>query len=1162
MFLSVLLALGLCAATQAVEFAGGTGEPNDPYQIATAGQLIAMGSDPNLMDKDFVLMADIDLDPNVPGGQVFDQAVIGAIARPKAAVVDWLSFTGRFDGNGHIIRNLAIRTEIPRPVGLFADIGRRATVKRLGVEDADVRGPQEVGILAGETAGTIEACYTTGTVACVPVSVEWRKVAEERDKRSRLYDEGTLKQFEKVYGREMVDEFFRPPPQASSISERPRIGGLVGINHRFIESCYSAATVHATCADGNSAEAGGLAGANSGRVAASYSCGRITGNGHGLVGRNAVDVPLSEEDAEGSVFLSCWDIEASGVSDGGAGVGKTTAEMMHAQTFLAWDYGEHWTIAEGNDYPRLAWQERAATPLPGLGAFLKGSGQVQDPFVIQSPADLALIERFRSAWDKHFILARDIDMNRVDPNALFPIGNRYLPFTGHFDGRGHAIDNLTLHCDAEPLNAGLFGMVGRWRPGSPPDTAVVENLTLLNASVSGIGRVGALVGQNAATVRACHTRMCTVRGSHTVGGLIGFNCGHLAACSTTGRVHGERDSIGGLVGCDWEKTCITEDCRSECSVSGGEAIGGLVGRAYGRARNCCATGNVSGREEVGGLIGENGGTVRACYAMGDVVGEENVGGLTGSNGSSVIACYAMGRASGGICAGGLVGYNRGGIVASYSTGRATGDTCVGGLVGSQHWVISGNLVEEVPNKIGADLICYWDVNASGVATSDGGAGQSTQALMQAETFSGWDIDGLWVLSEGQDYPRLAWQHPPGKPIQSNPNRYAGGRGTANDPFRIRTVEQWRAMAGHPGDFNDHFVLADDLSFAGVDPNSYVPVGIQGFPFTGIFDGRNHTISNLTIVRPGQRNAGLFGYAGSANSGVAASGTRIMNLNVVNVQLEGGECVGGIVGFLNEGMISGCTVTGRIEGDGYTGGLAGWSRGEIISCAVDAEVFGRRHIGGLLGHNLGTVEACAAHGRVTGESRLGGLVGVNADYLGDEGAWNAPCGPDVGGRIARCFADCTVTGSKELGGLVGYTAECGRIESCYARGRVAGPNCVGGLAGSSTQTDFTHCYAAVVVEGQDKTGGFIGEDPDLRWRRQHDSYRIGVLQSCFWDAGLAGTRKGVGEDDAWDGLTAVTSTEMKTPEPFVNAGWDFQKTWTITRGPSYPQLRWEQAGYTP
>ena len=52
--------------SQAVEFAGGTGEPNNPYQIATAEQLISIGDDPNLLDKHFELINDIDMDPPPP----------------------------------------------------------------------------------------------------------------------------------------------------------------------------------------------------------------------------------------------------------------------------------------------------------------------------------------------------------------------------------------------------------------------------------------------------------------------------------------------------------------------------------------------------------------------------------------------------------------------------------------------------------------------------------------------------------------------------------------------------------------------------------------------------------------------------------------------------------------------------------------------------------------------------------------------------------------------------------------------------------------------------------------------------------------------------------------------------------------------------------------
>src|SRR4030042_2425791 len=64
------------------KYSGGTGGPNDPYQIATAADLIALGETPEDYDKHFVLTADIDLDPNLPGRKVFDCAVIAPDTDP------------------------------------------------------------------------------------------------------------------------------------------------------------------------------------------------------------------------------------------------------------------------------------------------------------------------------------------------------------------------------------------------------------------------------------------------------------------------------------------------------------------------------------------------------------------------------------------------------------------------------------------------------------------------------------------------------------------------------------------------------------------------------------------------------------------------------------------------------------------------------------------------------------------------------------------------------------------------------------------------------------------------------------------------------------------------------------------------------------------------
>lgn len=46
----LIAVLLLQSSTFAMDFAGGTGEPNDPYKIATAEQLPAIGSDPGFLD--------------------------------------------------------------------------------------------------------------------------------------------------------------------------------------------------------------------------------------------------------------------------------------------------------------------------------------------------------------------------------------------------------------------------------------------------------------------------------------------------------------------------------------------------------------------------------------------------------------------------------------------------------------------------------------------------------------------------------------------------------------------------------------------------------------------------------------------------------------------------------------------------------------------------------------------------------------------------------------------------------------------------------------------------------------------------------------------------------------------------------------------------------
>jgi hypothetical protein len=68
-------------STATAQYAGGSGTADDPYQIATAADLILLGESPADYDKQFLLTADIDLDPNLPDCKVFDKAVLAVEGR-------------------------------------------------------------------------------------------------------------------------------------------------------------------------------------------------------------------------------------------------------------------------------------------------------------------------------------------------------------------------------------------------------------------------------------------------------------------------------------------------------------------------------------------------------------------------------------------------------------------------------------------------------------------------------------------------------------------------------------------------------------------------------------------------------------------------------------------------------------------------------------------------------------------------------------------------------------------------------------------------------------------------------------------------------------------------------------------------------------------------
>jgi len=725
----LLITVCLVSLPAQAQYSGGTGEPNDPYQIATAADLIALGETPEDYDKHFILTADIDLDPNLPDGCIFTAAVVGSRAAAEPVTPDSFQgtpFTGVLDGNDYEIRNLAI--EIPRStqpylqndyVGLIAWVGEKGLVKRLGLAnvDIDAGNAESVGGLAGENRGTILSCYSSGHVTT------WGRVGglvggQYTGTITSCHSAGSVKGIQvgglvgllwtgtmsSCYSTASVE---KGPQISDMIGTFEYAGGLVGRNYdATISCCYASGGVTADVLAGGLVgtnddgtirscyssskvtgrlHAGGLVASNGGRIVSCYATGNVSGRWEvgGLAG-GAADGSIATSYSVGKVTgdyrvgglvggdcstspcLSYWDLETSGLASSATGEGKTTQEMMSPATFAGWGHDAQWVLEEGKDYPHLAWEGRSGLPITDPPrTYSGGIGDPNDPYLVRTAEDLVCLGRFPGDWNAAFVLVGDIDLAAIHPDELLRIGTTAIPFAGTFDGRGYTVRGLRV----ESVRGRCLSGVGVFGCIGPP--GVVCCLHLADVDISG---------------------------EHYVGGLAGSNEGSILACSVTGLV-----------------TALT-------------TAGGVAGENGGTVASSCATCTISG-SVVGGISGENHGTVSSCYARGTTQGHYYVGGLIGQNSGGVARCYSAGTVSGHQYVGGLVGYN------DPDYGRVSD--------------------------------CFWDAETWLQTPDDVGIGKTTAEMQTASTFldAGWDFagemangtDDIWWILEGRDYPRLWWE---------------------------------------------------------------------------------------------------------------------------------------------------------------------------------------------------------------------------------------------------------------------------------------------------------------------------------------------------------------------------------------------------------------------
>ena len=262
-----ILLVGLAGISFAGTYSGGAGTAEDPYKIATAEDMQAIGADPNDWDKHFVLMADIDLGQydgkdgrekfNVIGAD-YDCSDCDCVGGDSSS-----SFRGVFDGNNHTISNFSYEVDAMDGVGLFGFV-RSGEIKNLGLINPYVNAG--VTCNCGSLVGTLSFsavvnCYSEGgSVVGVSGDGVGGLVGEQ-------------------YISTIADSHYEGSVLSSYI-----VGGLVGYGEAgVITNCYTVGEVT------GEEYVGGLVGyAGTGAITNCYTVGEVTGeqNVGGLVGYN------------------------------------------------------------------------------------------------------------------------------------------------------------------------------------------------------------------------------------------------------------------------------------------------------------------------------------------------------------------------------------------------------------------------------------------------------------------------------------------------------------------------------------------------------------------------------------------------------------------------------------------------------------------------------------------------------------------------------------------------------------------------------------------------------------------------------------------------------------------------------------------------------------
>ncbi len=812
-----------------------------------------------------------------------------------------------------------------------------------------------------------------------------------------------------------------------------------------------------------------------------------------------------------------------------------------------------------------AWSGNAA-------AFTHGKGTESDPYLIESPENLAYLSvNFSSFNGKYFKQTVDIDLAS---KPWTPINMSDTNWSCGYNGNGKKITNLKISYDSQTSKCiALFGRI---------NGGYIKDLGIESGSVTGTNMSDCPIS----------ALLAITRGNNSI-----ENCYNKATVSVSILSGGSANSVGGLIGCIGAATTslTIKNCYNTATITntGSAYTGGIIGRDNSSScvtyiENCYNTGKITGVNLVGGCFGNLQSVsvvVKNCRNTGAVVASGATSG--GFVGHVQQMCYFENCYNSGTCTfngqwdcGGFAGYFHGwlgsGITLKncYNTGAVTAsvitNSSLGGVVGTAREKVSlygcynsGNIKNTVGSCGGvvgyvhsdAQFLasgCYNTGTVTGVGSRNAGiVADCTTTAISVEIYGCYNTGVITGVN------------------------YTGGICGLLRASTLAVVENC---------YNNAKINGSGFECGGI-VGMFYPANDNEARF---FVDNCHNYGEIVGTA---RSGGVVGYVYGTTAPLSVTASIKNCTNSGKLSVTTGDH-GGILGMMNGNSscnIYNCHNSGDVVGSVDSGGICGrfdahasrvstiqncTNTGSISTSASSARA------GGVCSYVTGPAQIlnCTNEGSVTSESNpAGGVIGYIAAGVAVTVKYCCNKGPvksnhDCGGVVANfnasnsvlsfCCNYGTITGNPNgtsTGGVLGYTNRAMTISYCYNRGYVSA-NVTGGIVGgllngsdytATTTVNISYCYNASKLSGSHCCGNIFG-------KQYNKSYGNVVLTNCYGDSSLTANIYGRRDGGTYTetGCSTYPTASMQSTADNTKPG-NFANTWTTTqwkfKNGQYPEL---------